>query len=83
MVQFRLAFTEIRMHRDTGDGTDVNTLLCLEVADALRAPFRPDLIMFRTRINGLVGTKRLADIAIDACVGDHQCHTSREPAYLP
>jgi hypothetical protein len=44
------------------------------MADALGALVRVDLVNFRTQKNGLIRALGLADITIDALVGDDQGH---------
>jgi hypothetical protein len=44
------------------------------MAHALGALGRVDFVDFFAQINRLVRALRLAHIAVDAFVGDHQCH---------
>lgn len=49
-------------------------LRCFEVSDTFGAQVRIYFINFHTRINCIVRTLGFAHVAIDAFVGDHQCH---------
>ena len=44
--------------------------------DALGALHRIDFVIFNALINGLVWTLRLADIAINALIGDLECQNA-------
>jgi hypothetical protein len=60
--------------RYAGDRADLHALRFVEVADALGALGRVDLVDLDAHEDGVVRALRLADIAIDAFVGDHECH---------
>jgi hypothetical protein len=44
------------------------------MSDAFRTQFGIDLIDLFALINRIIRTLRLADVAIDTFIGDHQCH---------
>src|SRR5262249_22309476 len=62
------------LDRDTVDRTDLHALRRVEVPDALGALPRVDDVDLHALRNRVIGTLRLADVAIDALVGDHQRH---------
>jgi hypothetical protein len=70
-------FPALRMFGIFGDAVhraDGDTLRCVEVANAFGATPGIDDIDLNALGDGLIGALRLADIAIDALVGDHQRH---------
>jgi hypothetical protein len=62
------------MNGNAGHGTHLHTLGFVEMTDTLGAFRRVDLVDLRPKVNGLVGAFRLAHVAVDALVGDHQGH---------
>src|SRR5690606_24349724 len=71
-----------RVERDALDRADLLALRRVEVADALRAAVRIDLVDLRSLRDRLIGADRLADIAVDAFVGDDQGHGMASAAEL-
>ena len=67
----------LRVLRIIGNARDRTQLLALrliEMAHALGAFIRVDLINQLAHGNSAVRAGRFTDIAVDAIVGDHQCH---------
>ena len=62
------------IHGNTGHRAHLNALRLVEMPHALCAFAGVDFINLRPQINRLVRALRLAHIAIDAFIGDHQCH---------
>ncbi|CAM2148287.1 Integron gene cassette protein [Paraburkholderia tropica] len=62
--------------RDALHRTHLNALRLVEMADALRALVRVDHVDFRAHRNSVVRALGLADVAIDALVGNHQGHAA-------
>ena len=60
--------------RNAGHRADLHALRLVEVADALGALARVDLVDLGAHRDRLVRALGLADIAVDALVGDHQRH---------
>src|ERR1700757_1844405 len=72
--KLRLRLDVVRIDRDAVDRADLHALRLIEVADALGALagiYHVDLQALRDRA---VRALRLADVAVDAFVGDHQGH---------
>jgi hypothetical protein len=69
-----LAFNVLRVDGNAGHGTDLDTLRLVKMANALGAFGRIDLIDLFAQVNRLVWALGLTHIAIDAFIGDHQCH---------
>src|SRR5690606_16923878 len=65
---------DIGVERDAVDRTDLLALRFVEVADTFGALVRVDLVDFLALVDRTVGAFRLAHIAVDAFVRDHQCH---------
>lgn len=63
-----------RIDRYTRHRTQLLALRLVEMSNALSAFIRVDLINQLTHGNRTVRARRLTDIAVDAIVGDHQCH---------
>src|SRR5262249_29294580 len=63
------------IHHDAVDGAHFYTLRYGEVADALRAARGLDAIDLLALRNRLVRAFGLADVAVDALVGDQQSHS--------
>jgi hypothetical protein len=59
---------------NAGHGADLHTLGLVKMAHALGALGRVDFVNFFAQINRLVRALGLTHIAVDAFVGDHQCH---------
>jgi hypothetical protein len=68
--QLLVAFVPQRVQRDALDGADDLALGLVEVADALRALARIDLVDHLAHRDRGVWTLRLADVAVDALIGD-------------
>jgi hypothetical protein len=64
----------LRVDRYASDGTDLHALGLVKMARALGAFGRINFIDLQAQINGLVGALWLTHIAVDAFIGDHQCH---------
>jgi hypothetical protein len=63
-----------RVKRDAFDRAHLHALGLLKMAHAFGAPPGINDVEVRAHGNGLVGALGLADIAIDAGIGDHQGH---------
>jgi hypothetical protein len=63
-----------RVHRDAIDRADLHALRLIEMADALGALGRVDLVEVEAHRDRLVRALGLAHIAVDAFVGDQQRH---------
>ncbi len=61
---------------NAGHRTNLHALGLVKVADAFRALGRIDFINLRAEIDRLIRALRLAHIAVDAFVGDHQRHAT-------
>src|SRR5690606_22280075 len=72
--QLVVGFNVRRIQRNAVHGTDLLALGFVVVADTLGALVGINDIDLGARGNGLVRALRLADIAIDAVVGNHQRH---------
>ena len=73
------AFDEVRIDGNAVDRTYLPALRLIEMTDALRAFGRIDLVDLRPLRNGLVRAFGLAHIAVDAFVGDEECHVWKGP----
>ena len=62
---------------------DLHALRLVEVAHAFGALVRIDLVDLRAQVDGLVRALGLAHIAVDALVGNHQCHAEVLPRDFP
>ena len=69
-----------RVDRNARDGAYLYALGFIKVPYALRAFVRINLIDFWPQKDGLVRAFGLADIAIDALIGDQQCHKASRGA---
>ena len=69
-----------RIHRNALDRAHLHALRLIEVAHALGALGGIDLVDLRSERNRLVGALRLADIAVDALVGDQKGHAASPAA---
>jgi hypothetical protein len=69
-----VAFCVLRVHWNARYRTDLHTLGFVKVAYAFGAAGRVNLVNFWPHKNGLIGAFWLTDIAVDALVGNHQCH---------
>jgi hypothetical protein len=67
---------ERRVDWNAADGADLHALRLVEVADALGALQRIDLVDQLAHRDGVVRALGLADVAVDALVGDPQRHRS-------
>jgi hypothetical protein len=65
-------FDVLRVQRNAGHGADLHALRLVEMAHAFGAFVRVDLVNFLAQVDRLVGAFGLADVAVDAFVGDHQ-----------
>ena len=63
-------FAPFGIERNAGDGTDLLALRLIEMADAFRAFVRIDLVELRAHRDRFVRALGLADVAIDAVVGN-------------
>jgi hypothetical protein len=64
----------LRVDGNAGHWANLYTLGLVKMAYALGAFGRVNFVNFLAQINGLVRALGLAHIAVDAFVGDHQCH---------
>jgi hypothetical protein len=64
----------LRVDRNAGDRTDLHTLRLAEVADTFGAALRIDDVNLGAERDRLVRALRLANVAVDALVGDDQGH---------
>ena len=64
----------LRVDRDAGHRANLHALRLVEVTHAFGALGRVDLVDLDAHRNGRVRALGLAHIAIDAFVGDEQCH---------
>ena len=69
-----LAFHELGIERYAGHGTHLYALRCFVVPHTFGALGRVDFVNQRPHENGCIGAFRLAHIAVDAFIGDHQGH---------
>lgn len=69
-----MGFAVLGIAWNTGDGTDLNALRRFKVSYALGASMRIDLVVLFAHRNCLIGALRFAHVAVDAFVGDEQCH---------
>ena len=76
-LQLAARFDEIRIDRDAVDRADLAALRLVEVADALGALRRVDHVDLGALRDRLVRALGLADVAVDAFVGDDQRHSVR------
>jgi hypothetical protein len=60
--------------RDAGHRTQLHALRLVEVADAFGAAVGVDLVEVRPHADRGIRARRLADVAVDALVGDQQGH---------
>jgi hypothetical protein len=74
LLQLLPGFLMVGIFGDALHRADGDALRGIEVADALGAATGIDDIDLHALGDGLIGAFRLADIAIDALVGDHQGH---------
>ena len=72
--QLFACFHAARIIGDALHRTHLVALRFAEVAHAFGAAFGIDDVNLRAHGDGVVGAFRLAHIAIDACVGDHEGH---------
>jgi len=73
-LQLLFGFSPCRIEGNATDWTHLLALGFAMVTDTFGASMRVDLINFRPHENRIVGTLGFAHIAIDAIVGNHQCH---------
>jgi hypothetical protein len=64
----------LRVDWNTGHGANLHTLGLVKVAHAFGALGRVDFVNLFAQINRLIRALGFAHIAVDAFVGDHQCH---------
>jgi len=74
-MQFGAGFGVCLIKRNAIDGTNLDALGGLEVADTLRAQRRVDDVDFFTGGNRIIRTFRFADVTVDAFVSYFQRHT--------
>ena len=67
-------FDKLRINRNAGHRADLHTLRLVKMTDALGALVRVDLVDLGPQKDGLVRALGLANIAVDALVGDDQGH---------
>ena len=65
---------ELRVDGDTGHRADLHALRLIKMTHAFGALVRVDLVDLGPQKNGLIRALGLADITIDALVGDDQSH---------
>jgi hypothetical protein len=70
-------FEMLRVKRDAAHRADLHALRHVEVAYALGASRRIDLVNLRAHRDGLIRALRFADIAVDAFVRNEKCHGSQ------
>ena len=63
-----------RIHRDAGHGADLHALRLVMMPHAFRALGWVNFVNFLTHINRIVRALGLANVAIDAFIGNHQRH---------
>src|SRR4051812_11040056 len=73
--QLLTRFDAIGIARNALDGTDLDALGYVEMAHALRAQVRVDLVIHLAERDGLVRAHGFADVAVDAGVEDDQGHS--------
>ena len=69
-----MVFDVLGVDGDASHGADLHTLGLVKMPDALGALGWVDLVNFFAQINRLVRALGLTHIAVDAFIGDHQCH---------
>jgi hypothetical protein len=72
--QLRVVLNPLRIIGNARDGTNLLALRGIEMPHTLSALIRIDLVDFRAHEDGFVWALRLADIAVDALIGNHECH---------
>src|SRR5882672_1311366 len=83
VVELLPRFRQCRVQRDAIHGADFLALRAVVVADALGAFVRIDLVDLFALENGVVRALRLAHVAVDAFVGDHQGHKELTSEFSP
>ena len=68
------AFGVRRVYRNAGHWADLHALGLVKVAYAFGAFVRVNLVNLRAHVDGLVGAFGLADVAVNAFVGNDQGH---------
>ncbi|SPJ16724.1 Translation-associated GTPase (modular protein) [Burkholderiales bacterium] len=72
--QLCLGLAPVRIVRDAGNRANDLALRFGEMAHALGAAIRVDYVDLGARADGAVRTHGFAHVAIDAFIGDDQCH---------
>ncbi len=73
-LQHVFAFDHLRVRDDALDRTHFDALRLIEMADTFGAQFGINLVELDALIDRVVRTFRLADIAVDALIGNQQGH---------
>jgi hypothetical protein len=76
LLQLFRCFDIISIQRNAFHGTHLLALRCVKVANTLSTSEWIDFVDFDTLIDGIIGTNRLTDVAVDALISDYQCHTN-------
>jgi hypothetical protein len=73
-MQFFLRFGMIQIERDAIDGAHFFALRRIKMADAFGAFCWIDFVDFDAHVDGLVRALGLAHVAVNALIGDFECH---------
>jgi hypothetical protein len=74
LPQGLLILHKLRVDRYAGHRTHLNALGLIKVPHAFGAFMRINLVDFLSKIDRLIRAFRLTDIAVDAFIGNDQCH---------
>ncbi len=74
MPQGFAVFYKLRVNWNAGYGADLHTLGLIEMAHALGAFMGINFVNFFAHVNSIVGALGLADVAVDAFIGNDQSH---------
>ena len=73
-TQHFLAFDHVGMWNDALDGTHFDALRLIKMTNAFGAKFCVDFVKLYALIDCIVWTFRLANVAVDALIGNQQGH---------
>ena len=72
--QSRFTLDKVGIDRNTSHRADLHALRLVKMADAFGAFVGVNLVNVFAHVNGLVRALGLAHVAVDALIGDQQCH---------
>ena len=73
-VEYFFALDHFRVGNDAFDRTHFDALRLIKMTHAFGAKFWIDFVKLDALIDGIVRTFRLADVAVDALIGNQQSH---------